>query len=277
MRARLYHFRVCAVTRNSPAYKMRAARGVPLGFAPELWSYGWLPWLEGNEGEDFTALEIGEIFKDHDMYLGLFAMRPMGTPNDATVPSSFRLDAREHLEREGVNAVGWLDSLRRAWSGPIICGVGSQPRDFTRAQFGHWTAPCWREHMRVSFDACAGEANGSPIHACLTGGHVRDRILIERAPKLDDTHWHGLPIFGMHRGAFDADRVHPRDWAPGSVIRVEHAEVNKDGSGERTPWEMTELAEALLRDYPQISVAMDMTRLNEGQILRLIEVAKQYG
>lgn len=206
-------------------------------------------------------------------------MRPFGSTRDPASGSSFRIDAADEFRREtNREPETWIGGLRWAWTGPLVCGIGSQPRDFTREQFLGWTAPFWRIGARVSFDACAGEAAGSPIHSMLTAPGIRENVLIESAPRRADTHWHGLPAFAMHRAfAANADRTPIAELPAGSIVRIEHRDHLPDGmggwTGERTDEEVTATAIAALGANPGIGVALDTTRLSEPQLLRLAAAA----
>ncbi|MCW5776540.1 MAG: hypothetical protein KIS87_08890 [Phycisphaeraceae bacterium] len=276
---RLWHFGVCAVVVGDEAYTIREQRGIPLGFSPVLWKHGFPAWLESTRLDDgLSVIEARELMEREGGELGLFAMRPLGSTTDPGSGSSFRIDAAEEFQRvTSLDAPQWLAQLRQAWPGPLVCGIGSQPREFHPAEFIRWTAPLWGIGAAVSFDASSGEAEGSPIHTCLTASGVRNRVLIERAPRRDSPHWHGLPIFGLHRGAHMPDRVPLEEWPEGSIVRIEHRDHVPDGSGgwtgERTPTEILDVAVECLRANPGIGVALDVTRLSQSQLARLAEVA----
>lgn len=276
---RLFHLNVCAVSQYDAAYHLRNDRGVPLGFSPRLWRHGW-------EAELADATEQRERCAVLGATLGLLAMRPLGVPLGAT--TSFRIDASEQLySQTGRNPGAWIGDLRLAWPGPIVCGLGSQreaprEREFTTTQFRVWTQPVHAHpDIRASYDECAGESAGSPIHACLSLPGVRERAMIERAPRLVDTHWRGFPIFGNHRGARTPDRVPLEQWPAGSIVRIEHRDHVQDGkggwTGERTDEEVTAVAVECLRANPGIGVALDTTRLSETQLMRLAAAAQGAG
>ena len=259
---RLYHFAVSSVVVGDPAYELRRQRGIPLGFSPVLWRKGWATWLEQASDEGHSILDARDMCEAEGVPLGLFAMRPLGSAWDDVGGTSFRIDARETFENQtGFDGTPWIAELYRAWGGgPLVCGIGSQPRDFKPIHFTHWTAPFWNVGARVSFDDSAGQPKDSPIHRCLSAPGVLNHVLIERAPRLADTHWHGFPIFGMHRGAFSADRVPLEDWPVGSIVRIEHRDP------DRTPRELTSMAIALLGQYPNLAVALDFTLLSPEQV-----------
>lgn len=101
---RIWHFLVAAVSQYDAAYRRRLERGVPLGFSPRLWRHGW-------EAEIADAIEHSDRCAALGTPMGLFVMRPFGSPTGAG--TSYRIDASARFqEQTHRNPVTWLGALR---------------------------------------------------------------------------------------------------------------------------------------------------------------------